>query len=451
MESKDILIVGGGITGLCIAYFASKANYSVTILEKAQSIGGLLNTFQISNTRIEQFYHHFFSHDAELQWLLHELDIEDKVVYKHTKMGVFINKTVFPFDTPFDLLKFRPLNFFDTFRFAVTSFFLGKIANWRQYENVSAYIWLNRWLGKNGTNNLWFSLLRLKFGPFAKSIPLSWIIGRLRQRMKSRKKGKEQLGYLHGSLQVLLDAIMEKLRENNVCILTEESVDKLLIKNGVVHGVKTHAKEYYAHKTILTIPSPYIAKLLKPFNQEMAKKINQVKYFGVVCVILILKKALSDIYWLNIADEKFAFGGVIEHTNLMNSCHYDGKHIIYLSRYYDHNGQIAHMNDEDIMQSMINQLVMIYPSFGVDMIDNKFVFRSNTAATVCDLNFSQKVLPCRLPIRNLYIANMMHIYPDERSVNNSIRLAAEACKAMSINTNYVPYGSSLSAQINFHS
>ena len=54
-----------------------------------------------------------------------------------------------------------------------------------------------------------------------------------------------------------------------------------------------------------------------------------------------------------------------------------------------------------------------------------------------------------LPISGLYLANMMHIYPDERSVNNSIRLAAEVCKIIGYSSEIVPYGNSLSAQIGF--
>ncbi|UTA68387.1 hypothetical protein [Emticicia sp. 21SJ11W-3] len=33
--------------------------------------------------------------------------------------------------------------------------------------------------------------------------------------------------------------------------------------------------------------------------------------------------------------------------------------------------------------------------------------------------------------------------------NNSIRVAAEACKVMGINADFVPYGASLSGQIGF--
>jgi hypothetical protein len=45
---------------------------------------------------------------------------------------------------------------------------------------------------------------------------------------------------------------------------------------------------------------------------------------------------------------------------------------------------------------------------------------------------------------------MMHVYPDERSVNNSIRLASEACKVMGIESDFIPKGSSMSALIGFN-
>jgi hypothetical protein len=53
------------------------------------------------------------------------------------------------------------------------------------------------------------------------------------------------------------------------------------------------------------------------------------------------------------------------------------------------------------------------------------------------------------PVEDVYVANMAHIYPDERSTNNSIRIAAEACKTMGLPIPEVPYGSSLSGKIGF--
>ena len=44
---------------------------------------------------------------------------------------------------------------------------------------------------------------------------------------------------------------------------------------------------------------------------------------------------------------------------------------------------------------------------------------------------------------------MMHLYPDERSINNSIRVATNACKKMGINTENIPGGISNSGRVGF--
>jgi protoporphyrinogen oxidase len=226
-------------------------------------------------------------------------------------------------------------------------------------------------------------------------------------------------------------------------------VNKLICEDGHVKGVEAAGNVYTAEQVVMTIPSPYISALLKPVDSKSAEKIGEVKYFGAVCTILETDRRLSEIYWLNIADSGFPFGGIIEHTNFIEPANYQGKHIVYLSRYFTHDEPLATMPEEEIKKLMIAPLPKIYQGFQNSWIKNIRVFRTQTAATVCDLNFSAKVVDCKLPVGGLYIANMTHIYPDERSVNNSIRIAAEACRVMGIGADFVPNGSSLSGQIGF--
>jgi hypothetical protein len=49
----------------------------------------------------------------------------------------------------------------------------------------------------------------------------------------------------------------------------------------------------------------------------------------------------------------------------------------------------------------------------------------------------------------MYLANMAHVYPDERSTNNSIKIAMEALKMMNIDSYRTEKTNSLSAQIGF--
>jgi predicted Zn-ribbon and HTH transcriptional regulator len=110
---------------------------------------------------------------------------------------------------------------------------------------------------------------------------------------------------------------------------------------------------------------------------------------------------------------------------------------------------IAQMDNESIKSLMLPYLKKIYPTFTLAQVENTYVFKTFSAATVCDLNFSSKVPDCKTEIKGLYLANMNHIYPDERSTNNAIRVAAAACKKMGYNDLEVPANTSLSAKIGF--
>src|SRR5690242_6318743 len=172
---NSLVIVGGGITGLASAYLAAKAGVKVTVLEAADSAGGLLGTFEVGGNRLECFYHHAFTHDVELLWLLRELGIEDRMEFHRGTMGVYRDGRTYDFNRPADLLHFTPMTLVDKVRFALTSLYLARGADWQRHEGVSALDWFHRNAGPRTTQALWEPLLRVKFGPYAGQIPLAWM------------------------------------------------------------------------------------------------------------------------------------------------------------------------------------------------------------------------------------------------------------------------------------
>ncbi len=448
-KKYDLIIVGGGITGLASAYLAAKAGKKVAVLEATKKMGGLLSTFQIGGNELEFYYHHFFTHDAELNWLIKDLGIADKLFFKKTTMGVFRNNKIYNFNSGIDLLKFKPISWVDKVKFGLSSIYLGKFAQWEKLENVSALSWFRKWAGKTSTSSLWEPMLNIKFGPYADKVPLAWMVGRLRQRLGSRKGGDERLGYLTGSLKTLLIALQEKLAQLNVDLITEMPVDNFEIQNSKLVSVSSGENKLLATDFLVTIPTNRFATLIKNDLPDYSAQLDRVKYFGALCVILEMTKPLSDVYWLNVAALGFPFGGVIEHTNFIPPSEYNGSHIAYLSRYFAYEEKIATMTDDEIKKMMVAKLPEIYPNFKESDLKEVYLFKTMTAATVCDMNFSEKIPSCKTPLQNMYLASMPHVYPDERSTNNSIRVAAEACRVMGMDTNYVPANSSLAGKIGF--
>jgi protoporphyrinogen oxidase len=422
----SLLIVGGGATGLAAAYIAAKRGEQVTLIEASDKLGGLLSTFEVGGTKLEYFYHHFFTHDREINWLLEEMHLAQDVRFVETNMGMYRYRQIHPFTTTKDLLFFPGLSIIDKLRFGLTSIFLSRQRNWQKYEDISALDWFYKWAGKRVTESIWQPMLKIKFGEYAPQIPLSWMIGRMTQRLKSRSGGKEKLGYLQGSLQRLVDALESRLKELGVKIVKNAPVTELLFNNRQVIGVNTTLGEFKADKILVTIPTIYLAKLIPEDFADYRQQLEEIEYFGAICVVVITHKPLSQIYWLNVGDPGFEFGGVIEQTNFLPTSEYQGLHLTYLSRYATWDEAILHQSDESIATLFKDQLTSIFPDLDNKEIKEIKVFRTKTAATVCDRNFSQKIPHYKTPIPNLYVANMAHVYPDERSVNNSIKVAFNA-------------------------
>jgi protoporphyrinogen oxidase len=445
---KTLIVVGGGITGLASAYLAARAGVRVTVLEGSDAMGGLLGTFAVGGNRLEHFYHHAFTHDVELLWLMRELGIEDRMQFRRGTMGVYRAGHNYPFNVPADLFRFKPMGLGDKARFALTSLYLARLAKWKNCENIPALEWFYRKAGRRTTESLWEPLLRVKFGPYADKIPLAWMIGRLRQRVNSRQGSQEKLGYIQGSLHVLLEALLRALEQKGVRLQTRARVKGVTVQNGELKSLQTEAGQFEADNFLFTIPTIHLAELMQPVAGSYARQLRQIEYFGAVCTVLELNRPLSSTYWLNIADPGFPFGGVIEHTNLVPAGEYQGRHLVYLSRYFAASDELASMTVDATRQLMLEGLKKIYPGLSDTDILKTHIFSSRTAAVVCDLDFSKKVPACRAPLKRMYLAAMPHVYPDERSCNNSVRVAAQACKVMGLETSDVPKCASLSAQIN---
>ncbi len=446
MKGK-LTIVGGGITGLASAYIASRDGWEVTLLEESSQLGGLIRTFQIGGNRLEWFYHHHFTNDVELKWLLRELKILDRLEFRKTSIGIFCNDKIYDFNGPMDLFHFNPLKIMDKTRFTLTSIYLGKIAHWQKWEDTSAIEWFYRYCGRRVTETVWRPLLEVKFGPYAERVPLAWMVGRLKQRMNSRRGTEEHLGYIKGSLQVLTDTLADTLRSMGVKIILNAGAMRLIISNNTLYGIETTKGVIKDGLFLITIPVNRLVPLLREGVPDYAEELSRIEYMGAVCTILELDRPLTHVYWLNIAESGFPFGGIIEHTNFVSPEEYNGSHIVYLSKYFTQDDYLSTASVDEIKSIMLRPLKKINPHFDPNWIKKVYVFRSNTAATACWTNFSKVVPWCKTPIKNLYIINMSHIYPDERSCNNAIKIAAKACRIMGIDTSIVPNGPSLSGQI----
>ncbi|MCY2984804.1 MAG: NAD(P)/FAD-dependent oxidoreductase [Planctomycetota bacterium] len=443
-----VAVIGAGATGLVSAYLLAKAGHDVTILEASNIPGGLLSTFDAGDgARLEYYYHHFFTHDAEINWLLKELGLADQVSFLPTTMGMLRNGEIHDFNGVSDLLKFSAIPMVDRLRFAASSAMLVYAKGYAEAEDVSSLHWFNKWAGKAATESIWRPMLEIKFGESASRVPLAWMAGRLRQRARSRDGSQEKLGYLRGSLQILVDRLVSEIKSLGVKIQLGVPTKRFLFdEDGAVVGIETTAGAFKADRVLATVPTPILADWLKADAPQYAKSLDRIKYIAATCTVLSLDKKLSPVYWLNVADPDYDFGGVIEQTNLVPSSNYGGQHLVYLSRYHEWDHPMASMSDETLIERQSTQLERLFKTEVKNHTKKSWVFRAKYAAPKVEIGFHRDIPDFKSPIPNLYVAAMPHVYPDERSVNNSIRVASQVTAEMGVDTSYVPSHMSLAAK-----
>jgi protoporphyrinogen oxidase len=141
-----------------------------------------------------------------------------------------------------------------------------------------------------------------------------------------------------------------------------------------------------------------------------------------VLILGLDRTLLPDVYWLNINDRDLPFLALVEHTNFMPPADYGGLHLVYLGNYVPMDHPLFGQSDEAVLTSFVAGIRRIRPDLDPRWIKQHWVFRAPYAQPIVTTDYLDRLPPHRGPLPGVYLANMAHVYPQDRGQNYSLRL-----------------------------
>ncbi|GAW86666.1 conserved hypothetical protein [Bathymodiolus platifrons methanotrophic gill symbiont] len=417
-----VAVIGGGFTGLAAAYELSKQGIKVTVHESEPDIGGLASAFDVQGEKLDRFYHHWFTNDLHVMQLIDELGLNDKVSINPTNTGVYYANNFFKLSTPWDLLNFTPLPFWDRIRLGLLALRARRVKNWQELEDKTATEWLKQLGGDKVYRIMWEPLLKGKFGSVAEQISAVWFWNKLKLRGGSRGKGgEERLAYFKGGFVALAEALAERIQAQGGQVILNSSITSL-------QPVANHWQlqcttgEFTVDQVIVTTALPITADMIQSWaSPDYLASLRRIHYLANVCLVLELNHSLSDTYWLNVNDPSFPFVGVIEHTNFERPESYAGRHIVYLSKYLEHTDALYQMNADEVLDYALPYLQKMFPALQRDWILDHHIWKARWSQPVVEKHYSRLIPPEQGPKAGLNLCSMAQIYPEDRGTNYAIR------------------------------
>jgi len=311
-------IIGGGITGL-VAANALTGEHEIGLFEKMPYLGGCLSSYNMKNYWIERYYHHCFSRDTSLFALLKEQGLFNKLEWLNGTTGYFARNTIFPLNTPQEILTYPELTILDKVKLAWLTL-TAKRKNLADLDDIPADQYIIENLGSNVYASFFEPLLKSKFGDRKKEVSAAWLISRISIR-SNRGVAGESLGYMKGGFHQLISSLESSITNHGGTIEKQCPVVSLSRETDAwtLNGRRFDA-------IISTIPPQELEKIGGP-------ALPHVPYQGAACVTLAMDRQVTEgIYWLNMKDSA-PYGAVVTHTNFVPRERY-GEDIVYLASYF---------------------------------------------------------------------------------------------------------------------
>lgn len=421
-----VIVVGGGIGGLAAANRLASDGAQTTLLESSTQLGGLGTFFDSGAESVECFYHCIMATDDDLLSLLDQVGLGGTVNWRNTRMGLVVERTRYPFNTPLDLLRFRPLTLVQRLRLGVISLLLRHLGEGKDLDNVRTEDWLRGLYGDAIWERVWEPLFRSKFGPAVGDVPALY----LWQRM-GRERNVARRGYPDGGYKAIVDRLRAAIEAHGGTVRTTAAVTMLSETSEGMRVALAGGETLEADWVVATVPLPLLHQLADTGLRQRLPA-PSLAYQGVVNALFFLARPLDDHYWAPVLRSGTEFDGVVEMSSLTGTGRYGGRHLAYVMKYTDRGSALFNEDEASIAERWRAQLLQLYGDLPLraEEVHEVRVFKAPFVEPAYPLGYGSAKPEIDVGETRLLLATTAQIYPKVTSWNSSVGLAHEVVERL---------------------
>lgn len=301
----DVIVVGGGLSGLSCAFYASKKGKKVLLLEKRAYLGGRTSSFVDMGMEVESGLHRYIGYYSHLPKLLKQcgMKLNDLFVWEE-KIDILVKGKnrkivlgVAPFFGPIKAVRGLIDNTEDLSvedKVSLLKFFLLGLKDYFLKDGFDKFSVEEYASALNVTKNAHNLILEpLSSGLFFLPTDQYSAYNFFKMFVPAIPKiFKMRVGAFKGGMtDIMCNPIGEAITAMGGNIMLNEDVNSIVHNNKRVIGVKTGDNHvYYAENIVIATPINIAKKLLKAFRSDELEKLSSLPTMSVCTLQIELDK-----------------------------------------------------------------------------------------------------------------------------------------------------------------
>lgn len=442
---KDIIVLGGGPTGLSAGYVLTKAGFKVKIFEGDSAVGGLSKTIVHDGFRFDLGGHRFFTKDEAVDKFVKDL-MDGELLSVPRKSKIYMRNRYF--DYPL-----KPLN---------AIFGMGLFTTWKILSNYAAErlkgiikkpdnISLEDWVVSNFGRTM-FNVYFKEYSEKVWGIECSKISAEMAaQRISGLSLSKavknaffkfsgmdiptlaDRFLYPKMGIGRISERLTEEIEKHND-VFIDTGVERINHSNFEIESILVKSHKYSSvikgSKFISSIPLTKLIKMLHPSPpDDILTAASRLRFRDIVVVaVMINRRRVTDQTWIYIPEMGIPFGRMHEPTNWSEAMAPEGKTILVMEFFSFMNDWIWNESDEKITDITVENMERIGFIKRHEVMDS-VVVRAQKAYPLFEVGYAEqcnKLYDYLSRFRNLHIAGrvgMFRYYNMDHAIKSGIEAA----------------------------